>query len=130
MSALRTCHGDYHFVSGVGMDGVIETVIRTLVDPGEQVAISTPTFSFYSLAAMGQGAEVTCVPREPDFSVNAEHLIRAGGKAKIVVVCSPNNPTGNVTSVELVAESCSKESKGSFSLIMHMSSSPGMTISP
>ena len=104
MNALRARYGDYHFVTGVGMDGVIETIFRTLVDPGEAVAISTPTFSFYSLAAMGQGAEIITVPREADFSVDAKKLVRAGGKAKIVVVCSPNNPTGNVTPVDLVSE--------------------------
>ncbi|MGA2913483.1 MAG: histidinol-phosphate transaminase [Methanoregula sp.] len=104
MNALRTCYGDYQFVSGVGMDGVIETVIRTLVDPGEPVAISTPTFSFYSLAATGQGAEIITVPRESDFSVDVKKMIRAASKAKIVVVCSPNNPTGNATPVDLVAE--------------------------
>ena len=52
--ALRVHYGDYSFVCGVGMDGVIETVIRTLVDPGEQVVISDPTFSFYGLAATGR----------------------------------------------------------------------------
>ncbi len=62
--ALRAYYGDYSFVCGVGMDGVIETIIRTLVDPGEKVVISTPTFSFYALAATGQGAEVITVPRE------------------------------------------------------------------
>src|SRR5665647_2502318 len=104
MNALRAHYGDYHFVTGVGMDGVIETIIRTLVDPGEKVAVSTPTFSFYTLAAMGQGAEVLTVPREADFSVNAKALIRVAKEAKITVLCSPNNPTGNATSIEIVKE--------------------------
>ena len=104
MNALRAHYGDYHFVTGVGMDGVIETIIRTLVDPGEKVAVSTPTFSFYTLAAMGQGAEVLTVPREADFSVNAKALIRMAKEAKITVLCSPNNPTGNATSIEIVKE--------------------------
>jgi histidinol-phosphate aminotransferase len=102
--ALRAQYGDYPFVCGVGMDGVIETVIRTLVDPGEAVIISTPTFSFYSLAAIGQGAEVIPVPREKDFSVDPGKLIRAGRNAKIVIVCTPNNPSGNATPVDVVAE--------------------------
>ncbi|MFA6226008.1 MAG: histidinol-phosphate transaminase [Methanoregula sp.] len=104
MNALRAYYGDYHFVTGVGMDGVIETTIRTLVEPGETVAISTPTFSFYALAAMGQGAEVITVPREADFSVDCGKLIEAAKEAKITVVCSPNNPTGNATPVDAVAE--------------------------
>jgi len=102
--ALRVHHGDYPFVCGVGMDGVIETVIRTLVDPGEQVVISTPTFSFYALAATGQGAEIIRVLRAKDFSVDPKKLIRAGIKAKVMIVCTPNNPTGNATPVDVVAE--------------------------
>jgi histidinol-phosphate aminotransferase len=104
MHALRAHYGDYHFVTGVGMDGVIETIVRTLVEPGETVTISTPTFSFYALAAMGQGAAVVTVPREADFSVNPKTLIRAAKEAKITVLCSPNNPTGNATSPEIVRE--------------------------
>ncbi len=104
MNALRERYGDYHFVTGVGMDGVIETLIRTLVEPGEKVVVSTPTFSFYALAAMGQGAEVVTVPREADFSVDPKALIRAAHEAKITVLCSPNNPTGNATSPEILQE--------------------------
>lgn len=104
MNALRGFYGDYHFVTGVGMDGVIETTIRTLVEPGEKVVISTPTFSFYALAAMGQGAEVVTVPREADFSVDPGTLTKAAQDAKITVLCSPNNPTGNASSPEIVSE--------------------------
>jgi histidinol-phosphate aminotransferase len=104
MNALRAYYGDYHFVTGVGMDGVIETLLRTLVDPGETVAISTPTFSFYALAAMGQGAEVITIPREADFSVDCGRLTARAKEAKITIVCSPNNPTGNAMPVDAVAE--------------------------
>jgi histidinol-phosphate aminotransferase len=104
MHALRTHYAHEHFVTGVGMDGVIETVIRTLVEAGEKVAISTPTFSFYALAAMGQGAEVVTVPREADFSVDPKKLVKAAKDAKVTVLCSPNNPTGNATPIPVVEE--------------------------
>lgn len=104
MHALRTHYAHEHFVTGVGMDGVIETIIRTLVEPGEKVAISTPTFSFYALAAMGQGAEVVTVPREADFSVDPKKLVKAAKDAKVTVLCSPNNPTGNATPIPIVEE--------------------------
>ena len=103
-NALKEFYGDYSFVTGVGMDGVIETVIRTLVDHGEKVVIATPTFSFYALAAMGQGAEVVTVPRGPDFSVNPKTMIDAARDAKISILCSPNNPTGNATGPDTVRE--------------------------
>jgi histidinol-phosphate aminotransferase len=102
--ALRAYYGDYPFVTGVGMDGVIETLIRTLMEPGETVAIATPTFSFYGLAAVAQGAKVATVPRKKDFSVDTKKLIRAGRTAKVTIICSPNNPTGNATVVETVME--------------------------
>lgn len=54
MNALRAHYPHEHFVTGVGMDGVIETIIRTLVEPGEKVAISTPTFSFYARHGAGR----------------------------------------------------------------------------
>lgn len=102
--ALGKYHGDYQFVTGVGMDGVIETCIRVLVNPGEKVAVSVPTFSFYGLAARAQGAEVVTVPRRADFTVDPEAFIRAAQGAKISFLCSPNNPTGTMTSPEDVEQ--------------------------
>jgi len=104
MTALRATYAHEHFVTGVGMDGVIETIFRTLVEPGEKVVISTPTFSFYALAAMGQGAEISTVPREADFSVDPRKLLKEAKDAKVTVLCSPNNPTGNATPIPVVEE--------------------------
>ncbi len=95
--ALRRCHGDYRFVAGVGMDGVIETIIRAVVEPGEQVVVATPTFSFYGISATAHGARVTNVPRNEDFSVDADAFIDACARSKLAFLCSPNNPTGNST---------------------------------
>lgn len=102
VNALRRHYGDFPFVTGVGMDGVIETVIRVLVDPGEKVAIAAPTFSFYGLAAAAQGAVVIPVPREPDFSVDPDKMVRKARDAKVTFLCSPNNPTGNAIPVPVI----------------------------
>jgi histidinol-phosphate aminotransferase len=105
VDALRQYHGEeYHFVTGVGMDGVIETLIRVLVEPGERVTVSTPTFSFYRLSALAQGAEVHCVIRDDDFSVDPDALVAGSRGAKVTFLCSPNNPTGNATPIEVVKE--------------------------
>lgn len=98
--ALQKYHGDFEFAIGVGMDGVIETCIRVLVNPGEKVAVSVPTFSFYGLAAQAQGAEVIRIPRRPDFTVDTDAFISTAKGAKISFLCSPNNPTGTLTPVE------------------------------
>ncbi len=86
--------------SGLGMDGVIETAIRTLVAPGEKVVISTPTFSMYGLAAKAASAEVVNVPRKSDFTVDLDMFVREAKDAKISFLCTPNNPTGTVTPIE------------------------------
>ncbi|MDD3372682.1 MAG: histidinol-phosphate transaminase [Methanoculleus bourgensis] len=104
VEALRRYHGDYRFVTGVGMDGVIETVIRTVVEPGEAVVVSTPTFSFYGLAAAAHGARVVSIPRREDFSVDTTAFIEACRGAKLAFLCSPNNPTGNSVTPEAVEE--------------------------
>ena len=104
VDALRRYHGDYRFVTGAGMDGVIETVIRTVVEPGEAVVISTPTFSFYGLAAAACGGQVVNVPRRADFSVDTEAFIEACRRPKLAFLCSPNNPTGNPVLPEMVGE--------------------------
>ena len=97
VQSLARRYGPYHFVTGVGMDGVIETLVRTLVNPGDRVAVATPTFSFYGLAARAQSAEVVLVEREEDYSVDPGLFIDAARDAKISFLCSPNNPTGTVT---------------------------------
>ena len=98
-SALKEKFGDFAYVSGVGMDGVIETVIRTTIEKGDRVVVSTPTFSFYRLAAQAQGGVVIDVPRNDDFSVDAGSFSDAASDsgAKLAFLCTPNNPSGNVT---------------------------------
>lgn len=99
-AALAARFGDRAYVVGNGMDGIIETVLRVFCEPGDRVAVSTPTFSFYGIAARGQGAEVATVPRSPDFSVDVEAFAGACCGAKIGFLCTPNNPTGTGTPVE------------------------------
>lgn len=104
ITALKEYHGAYEFVTGVGMDGVIETCLRVLIDPGDTVVIATPTFSFYGLAAAAQGAVITNVPRNEDFSVDTKAFIAAAKRAKISFLCTPNNPSGTVTPLADIEE--------------------------
>lgn len=104
ISALKEYHGAYEFVTGVGMDGVIETCLRVLIDPGDSVVIATPTFSFYGLAASAQGAVFKNIPRKEDFSVDTDAFISASRGAKISFLCTPNNPSGTVTPLADIEE--------------------------
>lgn len=82
-------------VSGCGMDGVIDTLMRLFMREGEKAVIPIPTFSYYEVATLANGGTPVFVPRREDFSVDAEQIIRASRDASLVFLCSPNNPTGN-----------------------------------
>ena len=102
--AFEAVYPGHRFVFGNGMDGVIETVVRMLVDPGDRVVIAAPTFSFYGIAASAQSARVELVPRRDDFTVDVDAFAAAARGAKLAFLCTPNNPTGTSTSPDDVAE--------------------------
>jgi len=102
--AFGAAYPGHRFVFGNGMDGIIETVVRVLVDPGDRVVIAAPTFSFYGLAAAAQSACVEFVPRRDDFTVDIDAFVAAARGAKLAFLCTPNNPTGTSTPPEDVAE--------------------------
>jgi histidinol-phosphate aminotransferase len=93
-----------HIALGNGMDGVIETVIRALIDPGDGVVVTEPTFSFYRIAALAQAADVRVVPRRGDFSVDVEAFVDRCQGARLAFLCTPNNPTANLTPREDIRE--------------------------
>jgi histidinol-phosphate aminotransferase len=106
--ALKSVHGEYSFVIGVGMDGVIETVLRVLLEPGDKVVVIEPTFSFYKIAAEACHGSVCSVPLNHDFSVDSQAVITASKGAKITFLCTPNNPTGTdvpLETIELISQS-------------------------
>ncbi len=85
-------------VSGGGMDGVIDTLMRMFVREGTDVVIPTPTFSYYEISALANGGRPVFVRRGEGFKIETERLIRAAGDASLIFLCSPNNPTGDQVS--------------------------------
>jgi histidinol-phosphate aminotransferase len=83
---------------GRGSDEAIDLLVRAFCRAGEDsVVITPPTFGFYKVAARIQGAGVIEVPLLPDgFALDTSAVLDAGRRAKIVFLCSPNNPTGNL----------------------------------
>lgn len=83
---------------GRGSDEAIDLLVRAFCRAGQDaVVVTPPTFGFYEVAARIQGAEVIEVPlRREDFQLDVDAVIEAGRRAKLVFLCSPNNPTGNL----------------------------------
>jgi histidinol-phosphate aminotransferase len=79
-----------------GADEGIELLIRAFCQPGvDRIASLPPTYAMYHLTAAMFAVGVTDVPRDADFGVNVARLKQVGD-CKLVFICSPNNPTGNV----------------------------------
>jgi histidinol-phosphate aminotransferase len=89
---------DEMVVIGAGMDGVMDTLTRLFLEPGDRTFIPTPTFSYYEILTTMAGATPAFFPRGSEFEVLAD----IPRDTKMAFLCSPNNPTGNVTSVEVV----------------------------
>lgn len=80
-------------------NGSNELILATLlvsVEPGVRVGIPEPTFALYRLLAELLGAEVVPVPTPAPFQLDAEALVTVAQRHRldVLVVCSPNNPTG------------------------------------
>jgi histidinol-phosphate aminotransferase len=85
---------------GRGSDESIDLLLRGFCRAGiDNVIICPPTFGMYAVAARIQGASVREVPllASQGFALDADAVLAAcDANTRIVFLCSPNNPTGNV----------------------------------
>jgi histidinol-phosphate aminotransferase len=85
---------------GRGSDEAIDLLMRIFCRAGQdKVIVCPPTYSMYAVAARIQGAEVVDVPLLADqgFALDVPAILaKVDANTKLVFVCSPNNPTGNL----------------------------------
>ncbi|HEX9414908.1 MAG TPA: histidinol-phosphate transaminase [Ktedonobacterales bacterium] len=86
-----------HLVLSNGSNELIALLWRVFLAPGDSVVTCPPTFSLYATAGTLCGAQTLSVARGPDYAVDVE-AVRAAlrPQTKLIVLCSPNNPTGNL----------------------------------
>jgi aspartate aminotransferase len=97
-----------------GAAGALNIIFKALLDPGDEVLVSSPYFVEYGFIADNHGGVLKAVPSLPDFSLDVSALEAAmGPRTKIVLVNTPNNPTGRIYSAEsLAALSAAMDRKG------------------
>ena len=84
-----------------GADESIELLIRTFCRSEQQdsIVICPPTYGMYAISAQTNGTKVKSVPLLPNMQLDLERLIPTISDSKLVFICSPNNPTGNIIEI-------------------------------
>ena len=101
-----TSFNSSNIIMTVGAAGGINVLFKALLNPGEEVIVFAPYFGEYRAYASNAEAKLVVVPPDttsfmPDLS-EFEALITA--RTRVVIVNTPNNPTGVVYSEDVIKE--------------------------
>ncbi|MCL5960252.1 MAG: histidinol-phosphate transaminase [Chloroflexi bacterium] len=84
-------------VVGNGSDEIIDLVFRLFVNPGEDIISCPPTFGYYSSSAASCGGTLRNVERGSAYQIDVPGILaRMDERVKVIVIASPNNPSGNL----------------------------------
>jgi histidinol-phosphate aminotransferase len=89
-------------VTGCGSDDVLDSAMRAVSEPGDAIAFPEPSFAMVPIFARMNALQPIGVPLRPDYDIDADALLATG--ARIIYVCSPNNPTGTAASAAAVRQ--------------------------
>lgn len=97
IGALKGIEPEYIFL-GNGSDEAIDLLYRIFCNPGQDnVVAPDPTYGMYQVCAEINDIEYRTVTLRSDFSLDLEALLaRTDAYTKLLFICSPNNPTGNM----------------------------------
>ncbi len=94
-----------HIVMTVGSAGGINVVLKSLLDPGDEVLVPNPFFVEYRFYAENHGGSMTLVETKDDFHLDLDEIREATNrKTRAVIINSPHNPTGVVYTEEELRE--------------------------
>lgn len=86
-----------------GSEALIDYVFRAVLAPGDAVLLSSPTFPAYEGFARCAEAKIVDVPRLANFDLDVPAVAAAVAQGpKLLILCTPNNPTGNALSKQAV----------------------------
>ncbi len=97
-------------VIGNGSDEILDLIIRAFVTPGKEGMISLkPSYGMYKVLAELNDVFLDEVAFEEDFEINIENLLaEVRPETKLMLLCSPNNPTGKALSLGQVEDLLSR----------------------
>lgn len=103
LAHLKGVEEDQVFL-GNGSDEAIDLILRCFANPGvDSVMVFPPTFGMYGVSAAMNDLALVRVPLDKNFHIDSRAALDAiAPQTKVMFVCSPNNPSGNVQSRETI----------------------------
>ncbi len=83
-------------VVGCGADEILDLTVRVFVESGKRVVVSRPSYAMYPVLVQAYGGTLIAVPDREPFRRDVDGLIAAGRGADLLMLCNPNNPTGDL----------------------------------
>ena len=95
---------DKNIIMSSGAAGGLNVVLKTLLNPGDEVIVVSPYFVEYANYVQNYDGELVVIPASRvDFQPHIETMRQAiTKKTKAIIVNTPNNPTGAVYSEETI----------------------------
>ena len=96
----------HQILLGNGSDEVLDLIFRAFCEPGKDNVITLPpTYGMYSVLANLNNIENREVLLDSDFQPDMDEILRTlDTRTKLVFICSPNNPTGNLISNDSITK--------------------------
>ena len=94
-----------HIVMSCGAGGALNEILKSLLDPGDEVIVLKPFFVEYPFYIENYGGVVKYAKTKTDFSLDITAISKAiNKKTKAIIINSPNNPTGKVYSKKNITD--------------------------
>lgn len=94
-------------IAGAGADELLDLTLRALLRPGGAIVTCPPSFGMYPFLADVNELKLVEVPRRHGFALDADALLNVVHRVAaecVVVLTSPNNPSGDLVPGELLCE--------------------------
>lgn len=97
-----------NIIIGNGSDELIDLAFRIFCEPGkDNVIVCPPTYGMYAVCAKINQVEIKEVPLTVRYQLDMENIFSSvNDRTKIIFVCSPNNPSGNVMNAADLTRLC------------------------
>jgi len=91
-------------VLGNGSDELLDLIMRVFCEPAkDNIIITPPTFGIYKVLANANNVEAREAPLTNGFELDTTAMLDlVDNKTKVIYICSPNNPTGNLMDINSI----------------------------